>query len=74
VIAVNLACCAISRLWSQVRERFSIAGRWLISAVRASVNIHVVGQMTDSRAGREAVSEACQGRREVVLGRRVVLI
>jgi hypothetical protein len=39
-----------------------------------AVNIHVVGQMTDSRAGREAVSEACQGRREVVLGRRVVLI
>jgi GNAT superfamily N-acetyltransferase len=37
-------------------------------------NIHVVGQMTGSSARREAVSEACQGRREVVLGRRVVLI
>lgn len=38
------------------------------------VYIHVVGQMTGSRLGQKAVIEACHGRREVVLGRRVVLI
>jgi hypothetical protein len=30
------------------------------------VNIHVVGQMADSRLGQRAVIEACHGRREVV--------
>ena len=50
-------------------------GDALLASVGAwNVNIHVVGQMTDSSAGREAVSEACQGRCEVVLGRRVVLV
>jgi hypothetical protein len=48
---------------------------WNVNIRSAStVNIHVVGQMTDSRLGQKAVIEACHGRGEVVLGRRVVLI
>jgi hypothetical protein len=40
---------------------------------RSGVNIHVVGEMA-IRGLEGAVSEAWHGRREVLLGRRVVLI
>lgn len=75
--ATTLLCGPASDARRAVRRRKAWAVDHLRRPWRCAprpVNIHVVGQMMGFRAGREAVSEACHGRREVVLDRRVVLV